>query len=82
MPTFKPSNLYLFMKKAGIALLLLFATTRISAQITLNQSDMAGPGDVIINSSQNYSGTTPPAGTNISYSFPERNRKYWFRQAG
>ncbi|HPI11373.1 MAG TPA: T9SS type A sorting domain-containing protein [Catalimonadaceae bacterium] len=59
------------MKKAGIALLLLFATTRISAQITLNQSDMAGPGDVIINSSQNYTGTTPPAGANISYSFTE-----------
>ncbi len=71
MPTFGPSKLYLFMKKAGIALLLLFATTRISAQISLTQSDMSAPGDVIINSSQNFSGTTPPAGANISYSFLE-----------
>jgi len=59
------------MKKAGIALLLLFATTRISAQISLSQTDVAGPGDVIINSSQTFSGTTPPPGANMSYSFLE-----------
>lgn len=76
MFTFSPSKLYLFMKKAGIALLLLFATNHVWAQISLNLPDMAGPGDVIINSSQNYSGTTPPAGSNISYSFLESDTTF------
>jgi hypothetical protein len=59
------------MKKAGIILFLLLGSLKMFGQITLQMSDLAGPGDVIIDASQFYSGTTPPTGANQTYPFPE-----------
>jgi len=64
------------MKKTGLFLLLLLLSSEIFAQITLNQSDFAGPGDVLVNSNQQYSGSLPPTGANQLYSFPESDTTF------
>lgn len=63
------SNIRHVMKKIAFVLILLLTAGWLPAQIVLNQSDMAQPGDVIIQSFQSIAGTPPSTGAAQTWVF-------------